>query len=346
SDGSFYAVYRTIDGHPTCAYSRDQGRTWTEPQYQRFADGRIMKHPRAANFAWRCENGKFLYWFHHHGGRFVNRSNGYEDRNPVWLCAGEEVDGPGGRVIRWSQPEIVLYDDDPYVRMSYPDLLEDGGVLYLTETQKDKARAHEINAGFLHTLWGQFEACEVTEVGLVSQWEGSGPGQVPLGALPAFLGRDGERRDYGTKNLRAGMTIEVVVTLATLDAGQVLLDNRSNHGQGLTLQTTTRGTIEITLNDGRTENRWDCDAGLLVSGKRHHVGIVVDGGPRVISFVVDGALCDGGTDRQFGWGRFNGDLRDVNGAPQLAIGTGVRLLRVYDRALMTSEVIGNARGSA
>ena len=34
-----------------------------------------MKHPRAANFAWRCLNGKFLYWYHNHGG------NWYEDRS-------------------------------------------------------------------------------------------------------------------------------------------------------------------------------------------------------------------------------------------------------------------------
>ncbi|MBN1582149.1 MAG: exo-alpha-sialidase, partial [Anaerolineae bacterium] len=29
SDGSLYCVYRTIDGHPACAYSRDGGHTWT-----------------------------------------------------------------------------------------------------------------------------------------------------------------------------------------------------------------------------------------------------------------------------------------------------------------------------
>ncbi len=345
SDGSFYAVYRTIDGHPTCAYSRDEGRSWTAPEYERFATGRIMKHPRAANFAWRCENGKYLYWFHHHGGRFVNRSNGYEDRNPVWLCAGEEADSPEGRVIRWSQPEIVLYDDDPYVRMSYPDLLEDDGTLYLTETQKDKARAHKIDAEFLRTLWRQFEARDVTEEGLVAQWSGTGPTRVPLAPLPAFLSRDSERHDYGTKDLSAGMTVEVVITLTNLDAGQVLLDNRSDDGKGLALQTTTRGTLEITLNDGRTENRWDSDIGLLAAGEQHHVGIVIDGGPKVVSFVLDGALCDGGTDRPFGWGRFSRDLRDVNGVAQLSIGAGVQLMRVYDRALMTSEVIGNGRAS-
>lgn len=94
------------------AYSRDGGHTWTTPQYKTFADGRRMKHPRAANFVWKCENGKYLYWFHHHGGRFIGehpqRPNiAYEDRNPVWLCGGVEADSPEGKVIRWSQPDLL-----------------------------------------------------------------------------------------------------------------------------------------------------------------------------------------------------------------------------------------------
>ena len=51
SDGSLYCVYRTIDGHPACAYSRDGGHTWTAARVQTLSPtaGR-MKHPRAANF--------------------------------------------------------------------------------------------------------------------------------------------------------------------------------------------------------------------------------------------------------------------------------------------------------
>ncbi|NCO96174.1 MAG: exo-alpha-sialidase, partial [Armatimonadetes bacterium] len=43
SDGSFFCVYRTIDGHSACCYSRDGGHTWTTPDYMRYADGRLMK---------------------------------------------------------------------------------------------------------------------------------------------------------------------------------------------------------------------------------------------------------------------------------------------------------------
>ena len=189
SDGSFYCVYRTIDGHPAFAYSRDAGHTWTVPDYQRYADGRLMKHPRAANFAWKCANGKYLYWFHNHGGRFIRehpqrRTMSYEDRNPAWLCGGIEAESPQGKIIRWSQPEIVLYDDDPYVRMSYPDLIEDGGKYYLTETQKNIARVHELDSRLLEGLWNQFSNRRIAAGGVLLQLpEGGQP--TPAVCLPS-----------------------------------------------------------------------------------------------------------------------------------------------------------------
>lgn len=363
SDGAFYCVYRTIDGHPAYAYSRDQGRSWSEPQYKRYADGRLMKHPRAANFAWKCKNGKYLYWFHNHGG------NWYEDRNPVWLCGGVEVDGPAGRVIAWSQPEIALYDDDSYVRMSYPDLIEAAGMLYLLETQKDKARVHEIDQALLAGLWEQLEGIgQATDAGCILDWRaGSALGNhASFPALPPFLARDHARADYGAKDLRSGFTLDLWLRLETLSGGQSLLEARSASGQGWAIHTTARGTVEIVLNDGRTENRWDCDRDMLEAGALHHLAVVVDGGAKIILFIVDGQVCDGGDYRQFGWGRFSPGLRHVNarvknpiiapgsksvrdGAPDEAesesveIGPAVRQLRIFDRSLRVAEVIANYR---
>jgi hypothetical protein len=59
--------------------------------------------------------------------------------------------------------------------------------------------------------------------------------------------------------------------------------------------------------------------------------------------VVNGVLCDGGDARQFGWGRFSPTLRTPRGATQLKMGAAVRALRVYGRALRTSEAVGNWR---
>ncbi|MDO9542753.1 MAG: sialidase family protein, partial [Kiritimatiellia bacterium] len=312
SDGSIYCVYRSVDGHPVEAYSRDGGRKWSVPRYKRYASGRLMKHPRAANFAWRCLNEKYLYWYHNHGGIFIRRDfrihQGYEDRNPVWLCAGEEVDSPEGRVIRWSQPEIVLYDDDPFIRMSYPDLVEDGGEYYLTETQKYIARVHKVEKRLLDGLFGQFENRTVDREGLILELPADGsimPASVPMPLLPVFLCF----RDGNSKDLRAGLTLEVRFKLDHMTGGQALLDNRTPEGNGFCLQTTDHGTLELILGDGRTENRWDCDPDLLGTNRDQHVVVIVDGGPKLILFVVDGVLCDGGEHRQFGWGRYNPNLR-------------------------------------
>lgn len=345
-DGSFYCVYRSIDGHPVEAYSRDGGHTWTPPRYKRFADGRLMKHPRAANFAWKCANGKYLYWFHNHGGRFIREhpdapTIAYNDRNPVWLCGGEEFDTPDGREIRWTQPEIVLYDDDPFVRMSYPDLVEENGRCYLTETQKNLARVHEVDADLLESLWGQFHNTTPATQGLVLDTSDAAPGSLPAPRLPDFLTRDNARPDYGTKDLRTGFTVDVWLRLADLEPGRTLLDARDETGHGWALTTADNGAVRITLNDGRTECSWACDPGLLSAGALHHVAAIVDGGPKLILFVVDGMLCDGGEHRQFGWGRFSPNLRDVNGADRLTIAEGVRGVRIYDRALGVSEAIGS-----
>ena len=363
SDGSFYSVYRTIDGHPANAYSRDGGHTWTEPAYMRYANGRVIKHPRAANFVWKCANGKYLYWFHNHGG------NWYEDRNPVWLCGGVEAESDEGLVIRWSQPEIALYDDDSYIRMSYPDLIEEDGVAYLFETQKDKARVHPLDQDLLEGLWNQLEAGgDSTRENCLVEWKGEGQAETSVltPPLPPFVTRDHQRSDYGTKDLRAGFTLEAWLRLDDLAGGQTLLDARAPTGQGWALRTTSDAAIEVLLNDGRCECRWDCDPGLLQAGELHHLAVVVDGGPKIISFIIDGVVCDGGEFRQFGWGRFSPGLRHVNradknpiiapgsvgtrdhapaeaDAQRVDIGPAIRQLRIYDRYLRTAEAVGNYR---
>ena len=62
-----------------------------------------------------------------------------------------------------------------------------------------------------------------------------------------------------------------------------------------------------------------------------------------ISFIIDGKFCDGGDDRQFGWGRFSAGLMSANGGRTLRIAQDVLGLRLYHRSLRTSEAIGNFR---
>ncbi|GAB4028028.1 LamG-like jellyroll fold domain-containing protein [Spirosoma koreense] len=354
SDGSFFCVYRTIDGHPAYTYSRDGGHTWEPPQYLRYANGRLVKHPRAANFAWKCENGKFLYWFHNHGGHFIRdhpnrRSMAYEDRNPAWVIGGIEADSPKGKIIRWTQPEILLYDDDPLIRMSYPDLVEDKGAYYITETQKDIARVHKIDETLLTNLWNQLDNRTKATDGLVANWSaqpGKFPQTIAAPTLPEFYKRDTKKLEQPGVSVPAGFTVDLAFTLKKLSPNQVLADGRDSTGKGWMVRTTDKKTIEIVLNDGRTQSSWACDEGMLGENRRHYVSIIVDSGPKIISFVVDGIFNDGGDTRQFGWGRFSPYLKSVVGARQLTLGTALdgqlTQVSVYNRALMVSEAIGNA----
>ena len=230
SDGSLYCVYRTIDGWPTSVYSRDGGHTWTAPAYKTYTPGgRRVKQPRAANFVWNCSNGMFLYWFHNHGGRFIGElgaggrggQSPYDDRNPAWLMAGREVDTPDGRQIEWSQPEILLYDDDPYIRMSYPDLVEQDGKFFVTETQKNIGRVHEIPQPILDGLFQQWEHRTVARSGLVLDLPAGQPlpAETPLPHPPQFHLRDVRRADHGGRDLRAGFSLDLWLQLGSLDAG-------------------------------------------------------------------------------------------------------------------------------
>lgn len=357
SDGSIYCVYRSIDGYPVESYSRDGGHTWSTPRYKCYADGRRMKHPRAANFVWKCANGKYLYWFHTHGGKVMREAPGnadggaYDDRNPVWLSAGIEIDLPSGREIAWSEPEIVLYDDDPYVRISYPDLVEEDGKYYLTETQKDIARVHEISTDLLDGMWAALarqlgqggdrgvEAKDDKRLLALPEAGQSMPAAAPLPPLPWFRVRDGSKMDFRGKDTGEGVALEFVVALADLAPGRVLLDNRDAAGCGFCLRTADGGALELSLNDGQTENRWTGDP-VLSAGRRHHVVVNIDGGPRIISFVIDGRFCDGGDARQFGWGRFSPHLKHLNGDSELRIGPEVMRLNVFGRILQTFEAVG------
>ena len=73
--------------------------------------------------------------------------------------------------------------------------------------------------------------------------------------------------------------------------------------------------------------------------------MTLDAGPKIITIMVDGVLCDGGAERQYGWGRWQGRLGDVTGSGKLRLGPSLKgelkRLRIYDRYLRTSEVVAH-----
>jgi hypothetical protein len=73
------------------------------------------------------------------------------------------------------------------------------------------------------------------------------------------------------------------------------------------------------------------------------VVFTVDGGPGIVTVLVDGRLCDGGPRRPAGWGRFDAEMGDVSPEASVRLGGAVAHLRVYARALRTFEAVASYR---
>ena len=150
---------------------------------------------------------------------------------------------------------------------------------------------------------------------------------------------------------RGGFTVEFWLRLKQHAPGQVILDTRDKNKRGILVTTSDRVTVKLTLSDGKNQFSWDNDPGTgpgtLKLDRWQHFVFIVDGGPRIVSVVVDGVLNDGGYVRDYGFGRFDKSLADLNGAakatvaPRIAGEVGV--LRIYSRYLRTSEAVANYR---
>jgi hypothetical protein len=334
NSGHVYCMHRTISGFPAESYSYDRGETWTVPRIPRFYDGRKIKHPRACPRIWKCMNGKYLFWNHFNG------TWDFTNRNPAWISGGIEKDGK----IVWSQPEILFYEDDPTVRMSYPDLIEQDGKYWVTETNKEHGRCHEVPAAFLETLWSQFGISEVCKKGLLLEAKGSelAPGNEV--SIPSF-----EQDMYVP-----GFTVDMVVNLTDLLDGQEILRFRDQAGKSVRIETEAFGAVGMTLKDGQTENKFISDAGLIKAFGDNSVSISMDYSCRIVQFVINGMVNDGGDSRQFGWSRFEGDMSQFGPAvlktTKLKTGSfrpesSVKSVRIYNHPLMNTEIIGNHRAN-
>ena len=134
--------------------------------------------------------------------------------------------------------------------------------------------------------------------------------------------------------------------------GRYCFHHKYRKKRRLLLQTGEYGSVEIVIKDGEKIEKWNSDPGLINAYGEHCVALSVDNGPKIIQFVVDGTVCNGRDFRQYGWTRYKADLENIS-INKIVIGDllsgqirpkGVLTnLRIYNRPLMNTEIIGNHR---
>lgn len=324
NNGDLYCMYRTSEGYPAHTYSRDRGKTWSIPEYASYADGRVIKNPRACPRVFKTLNGKYLLWFHN------NNIKGYKGhRNPVWISGGIEIEGK----IFWSQPEVLLYGTEGIFGMSYPDLIEEDGKYWITETQKTIARVHLIDNNLIDNLWDQGLAKNKITKGLIFE-KSNIPSKTNLSfsKLPRL------------KN--GSLSIELLLNVNELVPEQVIFENSDENGNGIVISVSDQRTVELNLSSNGQKASLDTDPGMVTKGVNHIV-FNLDGEAKLITSVVNGKLCDGGRYRLQGWSWFSPEIDQVDGSGIIKIAPSfdgkVNLLKIYERYLTTTESISNYR---
>lgn len=284
---------------------------------------------------------------------------GFGSRNPYWVVPGWERTGEAA--VLWGQPEVLLYTlppcEDARCGIGYPDFIEtETGDIFITETDKVKSRVHPLPASFLTQLWQQGTIAEVAPAGkLIDQEFPAGHTQTVLPAPP-----------WGAVNLSAGGGFAVEVDLNTasipvgLARGVPLVDCRpsatvpggAQSGIVVTFTKERVGSswvhcVNVTMTDSTGRNQsWDTDAeARLWLQQTHRVALSVDGLARVVSSVVNGVFGSGGSQRPQGWAHLDPRITAVGSAsgPKCTVHPAVTRLRVYNRYLSTTEMIGNWR---
>jgi len=123
--------------------------------------------------------------------------------------------------------------------------------------------------------------------------------------------------------------------------------------KGLQIQTGNNYSVLLNISDGQNFQSISTDeicGATLWDGKNHHIGFIVDGGPKVMSVIVDSILCDGGAYSRLGWTFFPSQMTSVNAsiytlAPTFSPNKFL-WFRVYNVYLFTSEMIGNWRAGS
>lgn len=255
-------------------------------------------------------------------------------------------------------------------------------------TPQSEAKTHLLPQEMLDLLFQQRTIQSVATASLAASFVGGAAAvTVPAGTFPNFageylharygftldlwLGSDGSDKGHSSAAKVTGSIFLFASKATTPTTGTAGGTGRGGDGDGaggsgaaeVTLSMASNGTVTLVLKDGtgRNDVQWEtdptCSARLKDAGAPRHLGVVVDAGPRIILFTVDGHLCDGGAHvsgytpspsskvpngAPAGWSLFSTQLGAVGGSTA-TVGTKVTKGRLYSRALYTTELVGNWR---
>jgi len=357
SGSGFFSVCRTNTGYLSAASTADPTAAagWSAPggfaSYWAAlpaAAGRLLKNPEGPitlkSFPSRGNRFLLLFYFNSLPG-YRNVTEARPCRNPVWVASGAEEAGE----VRFSQPEVAVYGLQLYGQAAwldqgfgYPDMIEDGGRIFITETNKTHARVHALDDGMLTLLLSQDTLAAVPTGRIAYAWgpgsQGASFATPPLPNPSAYSGPgDGSTlalwlTAHAASDPAANSTLLDVGTLRLwVRAGSraVQLDVRDGVGQSASLATDA-----------------ECTARLLSAGP-HLLAAVLDAGAHMLTLSVDGALCDGGAAAEFGWAWLPaamGSLEEGAATAFVLGGPGYRGVVLggwwWTRFLYTSEVVG------
>ena len=373
-----YMIFRNTLGYVGEVYSQinnwaaEWGETsfckYAQPSWTKDVQGNMLKNPRGPISPVQQPNGMILMTYDNTEMLTAFAAVApVSDRNMIWLTAGKENEMGE---IRWTQPELALYDRERTKWHGYADVITSHeGLVFISETYKgppeSEARTHQVPKDLLDSLYGQLTNFEICQVGLVGQFDNSHR-DVGLFALPSnidafnFMAYPKERYGFTfDTRVTGGEAEELLVKMNNFIGGSfevptMLVDGRDEDGVGVTVTQYLNGTAEVSMVDGNGmfeafQTDPTCSAQLSTKGV-HQLALTVDGGPKLITWMVDGKLCDGGkidrsvyVDNEWpnGHSLFDPRMGDVSGVRGFVVGDSVESGRFYDKVLFVSELIGN-----
>ena len=249
--------------------------------------------------------------------------------------------------------QVILYTlDHQHNGPGYVDFLEDQRGVWIIEAQKTTPRFHHLSPRVIEALSTQRTADAVpTDELLLNSAKGRRGWRVAAPALPPL------RTDTTTAGPVTGLTIGLWVRGGS--RGGPLL---ASAGLNVSVAAKT-GLLTVSIESAAGASEAAAPPPITLFSDDHcgggqawwdaeprHVAVTLDAAATVASLVIDGRLCDGGSEppgggwsyrSSQGWANFPAQFGSLacSGA-QWQLGSSARRLRVWGRPLLTSEAIG------